>query len=357
MTAADPVMAARVLKALCVVVLGFFLAGALLVLLSNGSSPYTVRVYVLSAERLVPGNAVNISGVPAGRVTSVQLAPDNETAGAIVTIQLDHRYAPLGQGTRAVIRPNGVVGDMFVQLDNAQSGAPIPSGGSIPMQDTQVPVTIDEVTNILNAKTRQELKTMTRQGGVALRGRGGDVNHVLQKLPQVSSGLAATTGSLAQQTEQLNELDSEFNRVATMIAGEHPALQGDISNGASVLNTLAQHQAGLRHELQHASSSLGQVNAALAGRQQDVHQLLAQMPQLLQVQQQLESRSTTAAATINPCMQNLLTTLSYLALADNYKQAAGSTDGTGYMLRVDPQLVGPDTGSFSARAACAGGGG
>lgn len=357
MTAADPVMAARVLKALCVVVLGFFLAGALLVLLSNGSSPYTVRVYVLSAERLVPGNAVNISGVPAGRVTSVQLAPDNETAGAIVTIQLDHRYAPLGQGTRAVIRPNGVVGDMFVQLDNAQSGAPIPSGGSIPMQDTQVPVTIDEVTNILNAKTRQELKTMTRQGGVALRGRGGDVNHVLQKLPQVSSGLAATTGSLAQQTEQLNELDSEFNRVATMIAGEHPALQGDISNGASVLDTLAQHQAGLRQELQHASSSLGQVNAALAGRQQDVHQLLAQMPQLLQVQQQLESSSTTAAATINPCMQNLLTTLSYLALADNYKQAQGSTDGTGYMLRVDPQLVGPDTGSFSARAACAGGGG
>lgn len=357
MTAEDAVRTARVLKALAVVVLGFALAGALLVLVSGGSSPYTVRVYFLSAERLVPGNDVNISGVPAGRVASVQLAPDNQAAGAIVTIQVDNQYAPLGQGTRAVIRPNGVVGDMFLQLGNVQSGSPIPSGGSIPMQDTQVPVTLDEVTNIFNANTRQELQTMTRQGGVALRGRGGDVNHVLQMLPQVSSDLAATTGSLDQQTQQLNALDSEFNRVASMIAGEHSALQGDISNGASILDTLAQHQSGLQQELQHASSSLSQLNAALAGRQQDVHQLLQQMPSFLQVLQQLESSSTTAAAIINPCMQNLLTTLSYLAMADNYKQAAGSTDGVGYMLRVDPQLVGPDTGSFAPQDACAGGGG
>ena len=349
--------AARVIKVLSVVVLGFFVAGALLLWVGSGSSPYTVRVYFLSAERLVPGNDVNISGVPAGRVSSVQLAPDNETAGAIVSIQLDNRYAPLGAGTQAIIRPNGAVGDMFLQLENVQSGSPIPSGGSIPVQDTQVPVTLDEVTNILNTSTRQELKTLTRQGGVALRGRGKDVNHVLQVLPQISADLAGTTGSLDQQTQQLNELDSEFARVAAMIAGEHSALQGDISNGASILGTLAQHQASLQQELQQASSALGQLNTALAGRQQDVRQLLQQMPQLLQVLQQLEASSTTAAATINPCMLNLLTTLSYLAQADNYKQAAGSTDGVGYMLRVDPQLVGPTNGSFAPHAACAGGGG
>lgn len=347
----------KLIKVLCVVVLGFFVSGALLVLVSRGSSPYTVRVYFLSAERLVPGNDVNISGVPAGHVSSVQLAPDNEAAGAIVTIQLDSRYVPLGQGTRATIRPNGVVGDMFLQLSDVQSGSPIPSGGSIPMQDTQVPVTLDQVTNILNASTRQELKTLTRQGAAALRGRGGDVNHVLRMLPQISADLAGTIGSLDQQTQQLNELDSEFARVASMIAGEHSSLQGDVSNGASILDTLVQHQSSLRQELQHATSSLGRLNAALAGRQQDVHQVLAQLPQLLQVLQQLESSSATASAVINPCMQNLLTTLSYLAQAGNYKQAAGSTDGVGYMLRVDPQLVGPDTGSLSPQAACAGGGG
>jgi len=142
-----------------------------------------------------------------------------------------------------------------------------------------------------------------------------------------------------------------------MIAGEHRALAGDISNGASILGTLAQHQAGLQAELQAADSSLGQANTALSGRQQNVRQLLQQMPQLLQVLQALESSSTTSARLVNPCMQNLLTALNYLASAGNYRQAAGSTDGAGYMLRVNPQLAGAETGTYTPSAACSGGGG
>lgn len=338
------------------IVLVLALAGGLLVL-TSGSSPYTVRVYLQSAQRLVPGNNVDMDGVPVGHVTTVQLAPDNEAAGAIVTIAVSPRYVPLRQGTRVFVRPNGVVGDMFMELNAVQGGPPIPSGGSIPLENTQVSVTLDQVTNVLNAATRRELQTMIQQGAVALRGQGPGVNHVLAKLPQISSDLAGTTSSLDQQTQQLSDLDAEFSRVAAMIAGEHRGLAGDISNGASILGTLAQHQATLQQELAAANSSFGQANAALSGRQGNVRQLLQQMPQLLQVLRVLEARATTSAKTINPCMQNLLTTLGYLANADNYRQAAGATDGSGYMLRVNPQLVGPDTGSFSPQASCSGGGG
>lgn len=339
-----------------VAVLCLALAGGLLVTIS-GNPSYTVRVYLLSAGRLVPGNNVDMDGVPVGRVTSVQLAPDNETAGAIVTIEISSRYAPLRQGTRAVIRPNGAVGDMFMELGAVPTGPAIPPGGSIPLPDTQVSVTLDQVTNILDATTRQELKTLTLQGGAALHGRGAGLNHVLTQLPQISSDLAATTGSLDQQTQQLSELDAEFNRVAAMIAGEQRGLAGDVSNGASILTTLAQHQASLQAELQQGTSSLSQANAALSGRQQDVHQLLQELPALLQVLRELESRATTSAGIVNPCMRNLLATLNNLASAGNYRQPAGSTDGAGYMLRVDPQLAGPDTGTFSPSAACSGGGG
>ncbi len=328
-----------------------------LLVLASGGSPYTVRVYLLSADRLVPGNSVDMDGVPAGRVTSVQLAPDNEPAGAIVTIEISGRYAPLRQGTRAIIRPNGAVGDIFLELDPVQSGPAIPAGGSIPLPDTQVPVTLDQVTNVLDATTRQELKTMILQGAVALHGRGADLNRVLAKLPQISSDLAATTGSLDQQTQQLNDLDAEFSRVAAMMAAEHRGLAGEISNGAAILGTLAQHQASLQAELQSANSSFGLANAALSGRQRDVRQLLQQMPQFLQALQALESSATTSARIVNPCMQNLLTTLNYLASAGNYRQAAGSTDGAGYMLRVNPQLVGAETGTFKPSAVCSGGGG
>ncbi len=337
-------------------VLALALAGGLLVLASGGS-PYTVRVYLLSAQRLTPGNSVDIDGVPAGQVTAVQLAPDNGPAGAVVTIAVNGRYAPLPQGTHATVRPAGVVGEEFLELSPVQGGTPIPSGGSIPLEDTQVSVTLDQVTNILDASTRAELKTLIQQGAVALQGQGPGINHVLATLPQISSSLAGTTGALDQQTQQLSDLDAEFSRVAAMIAGEHGSLAGDIGNGAAILGTLARHQATLQQELSAANSSFSQANSVLTGRQQPIRQLLQQMPQLLQLLRVLEARATTSAQVINPCMQNLLTMLSYLASADNYRQPAGATDGAGYMLRVNPQLVGPESGTFSPQAACPGGGG
>lgn len=338
------------------IVLALALAGGLLVL-TSGSSAYTVRVYLLSAQRLVPGNNVDIDGVPAGRVTAVQLAPDNGAAGAIVTVTLAGRYVPLRQGTKASVRPTGVIGDMLLDLTPVQGGTAIPSGGSIPLQDTQVSVTLDQVTNVLNSTARAELRTLIRQGAKGLKGEGPGVNHVLAKLPQISSDLAATTGSLDQQTQQLSDLDQEFSRVAAMISGEHSSLAGDISNGASILGTLASHQTALQQELISANSSFQKANSVLTGRQQSVRQVLQQMPQLLDLLRVLQARATTSARTINPCMQNLLTMLGDLASADNYRQAAGSTDGAGYLLRVNPQLVGAETGTFSPQAACSGGGG
>lgn len=332
------------------------LVGGLLVATSS-SSPYSVRVYLLSAQRLVPGNNVDMDGVPVGHVTAVQLAPDNQAAGAVVTIAVSPRYAPLRQGTRVTVRPNGVVGDMFLELNAVRGGPAIPAGGVIPLEDTQVSVTLDQVTNILNAGTRRELQTLIQQGAVALNGQGAGVNHVLAELPPISANLAGTTGALDQQTQQLSDLDAEFSRVAAMVSAEHGSLAGDISNGASVLSTLAQHQATLQQELSSANSSFGQANSVLSGHVSSVRQLLQQMPQLLSLLKVLESRATTAAGVINPCMQNLLTMLNYLASANNYRQAAGSTDGAGYMLRVNPQLVGPETGTFSPQAACSGGGG
>jgi phospholipid/cholesterol/gamma-HCH transport system substrate-binding protein len=347
----------RLLKLLPFVLVLALLAGGGTYLLAGRSSPYTVKVYLANAQRLVPGNNVDVDGVPVGQVSAVQLAPDNEAAGAIVTISVNGRYAPLREGTHAVARPDGVIGDMFLELTSVQGGPAIPSGGSIPLENTQTTVTLDQLTNVLNANTRQELQTLVQQGGVALRGRGQDINKVLARLPQISSDLAGTTGTLDQQTQQLSDLDAEFSRVAAMISGEHSGLEGDINNGASILDTLAAHQGSLQQELIQANSSLGQANNAIAGRQQDLHQLLQQLPALLRVLQSFESHGTKAASVINPCMQNLLSMLSELANADRYRQPAGASDGTGSMLRIDPQLVGPGAGSFNPQASCSGGGG
>jgi phospholipid/cholesterol/gamma-HCH transport system substrate-binding protein len=321
----------------------------------KGTRPYEVTGYFISASQLVPGNDIVLGGVPVGKVGAVGLAPDDGgAAGATVTMQIDKRFAPLRQGTRATIRPKGLLGNMFVELAPG-GGKGIGSGGTIPVQDTAAPVTLDQVTDIFDARTRQQVQTLTRQGGAALDGRGQDVNHVLQRLPQVSSDLAATAGAIDAQDQELNALTVEFDRVAGMIAAEDQSLRGDLRNGAALLDTLAAHQQQMQDELVAANASLAKLNGGLSGHEAALNQLLKDQPQLLDQLQAFENSSATTFATIDPCINDLFVTLANMRSAMAYQHPAGSTDGNGFMLRVDPQLAGQTNGSFAPSAPCSGG--
>ena len=338
------------LVALLTLLLG---AAAGVVLVQHGR-PYEVTAYVVSAAQVVPGNDVVMGGVPVGRVSAVDLAPDGGPAGARITMRIDQRYAPLHTGTRATLRPKGLLGNMFVELTPSGAAATITSGGTIPVQDTAAPVTLDQVTDIFDAQTRQALRTLGQQGGAALQDRGADVNRALQRLPQVSSDLAATAGALDSQDQELNALAIEFDRVASQVAGEDASLRGDVANGATLLDTLAAHQQRLRDELVAANSSLGSLNAALDGRQTSLNQLLKDQPALLEQLQRFETSSTTTFGTVDPCVRDLFDTLAEMRSATDYAHPAGSTDGSGFMLRVDPQLAGATNGTLTPTARCAG---
>jgi virulence factor Mce-like protein len=313
-----------------------------------GHQAYQVTAYVLSAAQVVPGNDVTIGGVPVGRVSDVGLAPDDGgTAGARISMRIDPRYAPLRQGTRLTIRPKAVLGNMFVDLTPGASRDAIPSGGTIPIQDTASPVTLDQVVDIFDPSTRQQVQTLTRQGGAALQGRGQDVNHVLELLPQVSSDIAATGGALDAQDQELDALTVEFDRIAAMIAAEEVALKGD-------LDVLARHQRQLQEELVATDASLSKLNAGLGGHEAQLNEILRQQPELLDELRQFEAGSAIAFGVIDPCIGDVLATIGEIQSATDYSHPAGSADGAGFMLRVDPQLVGATNGSFTPSASCSG---
>jgi len=307
------------------------------------NQPYTVTGYFISAEQLVPGNDVTLNGVPVGKVGDVAIAPDNSTAGAVVKLEIDRQYAPLRQGTRADIRPKGLLGVMYVQLTPG-TGPPLGKGAGIPLQDTSAPVTLDQVNDTFDPATRAKVHTATVEGGKAFAGRGQDVNALLQQLPAISRDAADISAQLAQRDQALDALAVEFDKVAGMMAAEADALKADLAKGGELLHVLAQHEATLQQELVYASSALQRLNAALSGHEKDLNQILKDMPAVLDDLKSFQTHAATALGIINPCVGDIRTTLDEMRSAMDYKTPQGSTDGQGFELRTYAQNVGPVTG-------------
>ena len=320
------------------------------------NQPYEVTAYFASADQVVPLNEVVMNGVPVGSVSSVAVAPDTSNAGAIIKMTIDQRYAPLKQGTKATIRPKGLLGVVYVELQPGSGARPISRGGAIPLQDTAAPVTLDEINDIFDPQTRQYIHDLTIEGGVTFQGRGQDVNAVLAALPAVSRDAADISAQLAAKDQALDALAQEFDRVAGMWAAEAEAFKRDLAAGADLLDVMARHQAQLQQEIVEADSALTKLNGALSGHEQDLNAILKAMPALLDQLKQFQDRSTTDVGILAPCTGDILTTLSEMQSATGYRSPSGSTDGQGFELRTDSQIVrvGDSTGSYSSSVACTG---
>ena len=317
-----------------------------------GHHPYTVTAYFVSAEGLTPENDVVINGARVGKVSSVGIAPDTgpTQGGAQVVLEIEASAAPLHRGIRATIRPKGLLGNPFVELTaGPPSGAVIPSGGTLPLQDTASPVDLDQVMDLFDPQTRTRIQTLTREGGTALANRGSDLNLFLAALPGITQDTATVTDRIASQDQQLSALDVEFDRIAQMMAAEDRAFRADLANGASLLDWTAAHEAQLKAELVYADRALGQLAAGLKGHEGDLNQMLKALPAVLDELQKLSDHSATSLAILDPCMADIVQTLAEMRSATSYKDANGN------LLRVHPYAFTGTEPVNPARIACSGG--
>ena len=321
---------------------------------------YVISGHFISAEGLTAGNDVVLSGVRIGTVEGVRLAGDADPGGgAIVLMRVDPRFAPLRRGTRAEVRSKGFLGNQFVELTTPnQTGETIPSGGSIPLQDTAAPVSLDQVMDIFDPDTRARIKTLTLEGGKTFAGNNGqNVNEILAGLPALTKNVSSVAGNLDQSQQQLDALQVEFDRVAQQIAGEDRSLRSDLRNGARILDTLAAHQAQLQAELVNGSAGLTALNAGLRGHEQDLNTILKQIPAFEDRQKALTDASQLPLSEIDPCIGDIVAAIDGLRASTAYKMPAGSSDGAGYMLRVYSFVnlpAAPSSGEVHPRLACQG---
>ncbi len=96
-----------------------------------------MRMYLEEASGLASGGVVQVAGLPAGNITSLDF--DTPSGNLVVTLKIDKKYAgKITKGSTASIRTQGALGDKFVMIKpGPTNGEPIGEDGVIPTEEGQ----------------------------------------------------------------------------------------------------------------------------------------------------------------------------------------------------------------------------
>jgi phospholipid/cholesterol/gamma-HCH transport system substrate-binding protein len=185
---------------------------------------YRIRISFPNAGQLATQADVRIAGVSVGRVIDKSLDPQGNRT--IATIQMDSKYAPVREDTRAILREKTIIGETYVELTpgSANSKA-VPDGGLLPRGQVSHAVQLDEVFNAFDPRTRRAFQVWQQELAKAVRGNDQNLNNVLGNLPTFA----------ADATDILRVLDVEHGSVVRLV-----------QNGGTVFAALSQNQAALR---------------------------------------------------------------------------------------------------------------
>jgi phospholipid/cholesterol/gamma-HCH transport system substrate-binding protein len=233
----------RAAAVVAVLVVGVAVA---VILLGGDGENYKVKARFQNAAQLVQGNLVQVSGKAVGKVERIELTDDGQ---AELTLSINDDYAPLREGTKAVVRASSLSGiaNRYIDLQLGPSRSRgIPKNGVIQQTDTITAVDLDELFNLFGPRERRALSGVLRGSATQYAARGEQGNRGLLYL---NPSIAATTALF----RELNRNEGEFRRFVKSTA----RLVSDVSERRTDL-------AGLISNLSQTTGAIGAQRDALA---------------------------------------------------------------------------------------------
>jgi phospholipid/cholesterol/gamma-HCH transport system substrate-binding protein len=206
------------------------LVGALLFF--RGSDTYTVKAKFQNAGQLVDGNLVEIGGTKAGLVKGFELTDDSL---AEVEIEIDEKYAPLHEGTKAVIRAGSQssIANRYIELHmppENQRGEEIDDGGTIEVTDTVTGVELDQFFSTFDRKTRKALNRFYAGNYRQYYNAGRDANRGWLYLNPQLSAASRLFKELSYDPPVLEHFLVDTSRFVTALADRREDLAPMIEN-------------------------------------------------------------------------------------------------------------------------------
>ncbi len=244
------------------------------------AKPYELKVPFNEATQLAEQSDVRISGVNVGKVQGIELAPNGRQA--LATVDIEDKYAPLPESTRAILRTKTLLGETYIELTPGDSEGPqIADGGTLPEANIAESVQLDEIFRTFDPETRAAFQQWMQEAAVAINGQGQALSYALG---------------------QFEPAFTEFDKLFRVLDTQRLAVGQLFSNGAKTFTALR----GRNGEVADLIRNSNAVFSTTARRNRDIEALFKAFPTFLDESKLTVSRLRTFAENTDPLMRQLV---------------------------------------------------
>jgi ABC-type transporter Mla subunit MlaD len=248
---------------------------------SSGGSQGNYKIELDSAFGLVKGAQFKVSGVPAGKITKLEVCITDPTAicqnryHAVATVAINSKgFDDLRTDAYCRTRPESLIGEYFVDCQPGSTGTLLEPGShnpecnkticTIPVTHTQSTIPFDLINNIMRMPYRQRFTLIINELGAAVAGRGGDLQAALQRAVPALQDTDNLLNLLANDSNTLQALTANSDQVLTELANNSKDVQNFIVEANNAATDTATQQNNLRLSLHDLPPFLEQLKPAMA---------------------------------------------------------------------------------------------
>jgi len=241
--------------------------GALLVavlvvgaLLLRGDDQSMYKLRFQNAGQLVKDDDVQVGGRRVGSIRDIELTDDNE---ADITIAVEDDFAPLHQGTTAIIRATSLSGvaNRYISLTPGANSKPELKDGALVAADVTTPIVdLDQLFNTLDPGARKSLQQVIKGSATQFEGVGPQANEAARYFNPALS----TTSKLARELTRDNSTFQDFvvnsSKVVSELADRREDLSGLVTNANRTAAAIGDENAALSRALELLPPTLRKAN-------------------------------------------------------------------------------------------------
>jgi phospholipid/cholesterol/gamma-HCH transport system substrate-binding protein len=231
---------------------------------------YTVSASFAESGGIFTGAEVTYRGQPVGRVGKLKLLSD----GVQVDLDIDKKEK-IPNDLLAVVANRSAIGEQYVDLQPRRDGGPyLQDRSRIARQDTAIPIDTTELLlnldQLVNSVDKNSLQTTVRELGDALRGRGTDLQKIIDSSGRLIDDADA---NILQTIKLINDGDTVL---ATQVASGD-AIKTWAKNLALLSDTLVSSDASIRSVIDNGSAASTQITGLIQDNRADIAVLLGNL--------------------------------------------------------------------------------